>query len=372
MTPPASVGDAVDDVDTPALLVDLDAFEANLRAMAGRAAAAGVRLRPHAKTHKCSAVARRQMALGAVGVCCQKVSEAEALARAGIPDILVSNEVVDPRKLDRFARLASTTRVAICVDSTEGIHALAVACGAHDVTVDVLIEINVGADRCGVEPGEPALKLADAIAALPSLRYRGLQAYHGRAQHLRPWLERRDAIQRAAEAAARTRDLLARHGFATADITGGGTGTHPFELGSGVYNELQAGSYVFMDADYGRNQDERGEARSDYRNALFVYAQVMSLPGRGSAIIDAGLKALSFDSGMPLVAGHADVAYHRPSDEHGMLDLSKSAARFRLGEKVRLIPGHCDPTVSLYDWIVACRGSRVEEVWRVEARGALS
>jgi len=365
------VGDAVEDVDTPALLVDLDAFEANLNTMAGRVAAAGLRFRPHAKTHKCAAVARRQMALGAVGVCCQKVSEAEALVHAGVPDVLVANEVVDPRKLDRFARLAQRARAAICVDSQPGIHALATACGAHGVTADVLVEINVGADRCGVEPGEPALKLADAIAALPALRYVGIQAYHGRAQHVRSWQDRQAAIQQASSLAASTRDLLAKHGFATGTITGGGTGTHPFELGSGVYNELQAGSYIFMDADYGRNLNEQGDMRSDYRHALFVYAQVMSAPGRGSVILDAGLKALSFDSGMPLVAGHPDVTYHRPSDEHGMLDVTKSSAHFRLGEKVRLIPGHCDPTVALYDWIVAYRGSTVEEVWRVDARGAL-
>jgi D-serine deaminase-like pyridoxal phosphate-dependent protein len=340
--------------------------------MADRAAAAGVRLRPHAKTHKCAAIAQRQMALGAVGICCQKVSEAEALVRAGVPDVLVANEVVDPRKLDRFARLARQAKAAICVDSEEGVHALAVACGAHDVTADVLIEINVGADRCGVEPGEPALKLADAIAALPALRYAGLQAYHGRAQHVRSWEERREAIRQAGDAAARTRDLLAQHGHVTSLISGGGTGTHPFELGSGIYNELQAGSYVFMDADYARNLDQQGQQRPEYRHALFVYAQVMSAPGRGSVILDAGLKALSFDSGVPLVAGHPDVAYHRPSDEHGMLDMTKSGARFRLGEKVRLIPGHCDPTVNLYDWIVAYRGERVEEVWRVDARGALA
>ena len=370
--PPARLGDAVEDVDTPALLVDLDAFEANLATMAQRAAAAGVALRPHAKTHKSAAIALKQLALGAVGVCCQKVSEAEALAAAGVPDILVANEVVDPAKLDRFARLAARTRVAICVDSAEGVHTLAVAAGRHGVTIDALIEINVGADRCGVEPGQPALALADAIAALPALRYAGLQAYHGRAQHVRSWDERRAAITAAADAAARTRDLLSRHGFPATTITGGGTGTHPFELGSGTYTELQAGSYIFMDADYGRNLEQDGRPWTDYRQALFVLTQVMSLPGRGKAVLDAGLKALSFDSGMPLVAGHPDIPYIRPSDEHGMLELGAAGPRWRIGDKIRLIPGHCDPTVGLYDWIVAVRGARVEELWRVDARGALS
>lgn len=372
ITPPASVGDPVEDVDTPALLVDLDAFEANLRTMADRVAAAGLALRPHAKTHKSAAVARRQMVLGAVGVCCQKVSEAEALVQAGVPDVLVSNEVVDPRKLDRLARLAGTAHIGICVDSMEGIRALSDACGRHGVRVNVLVEINVGGDRCGVEPGELALALATAVAASPSLRYAGLQAYHGRAQHIRAWQERREAIQGSIAAAARTRDLLADHGLTTGVISGGGTGTHPFELDSGVYTELQAGSYVFMDADYGRNLGETGEPRWDYRQSLFVYAQVMSMPGRRYAIVDAGLKAMAFDSGMPLLHERPEITYCRPSDEHGMLDLAATDARLRIGDKVRLIPGHCDPTVGLYDWIVAYRGARVEEVWSVDARGALS
>lgn len=373
IAPPAAVGDAVEAVDTPALLVDLDAFEANLQTMADRVAAAGLRLRPHAKTHKSAAIARRQMALGAVGVCCQKVSEAEALVRAGVPDVLVSNEVIDARKLDRLARLAMAAHIGICVDSMEGLRALSSACDRHGVRVDVLVEINVGGDRCGVEPGEAALELATAAQSSPSVRYAGLQAYHGRAQHLRSWRERYEAIQAATAAAARTRDLLAAHGLPSDVITGGGTGSHPFELASGVYSELQAGSYVFMDADYGRNLDEQGEARSDYRQSLFVYTQVMSMPGRRYAIVDAGLKAMSFDSGMPLVAEQPELTYCRPSDEHGMLDLaSTEASRLRIGDKVRLIPGHCDPTVGLYDWIVAFRGERVEEVWPVDARGALS
>jgi D-serine deaminase-like pyridoxal phosphate-dependent protein len=340
--------------------------------MADRVAKAGLRLRPHAKTHKCAAIALKQMAAGAVGVCCQKVSEAAALVSGGVSDVLVSNEVIDPRKLDRLAQLAAAARISICVDSGEGIRVLAAACARHNATIDVLIEINVGADRCGVEPGKPALELAKEIAGSPSLRYAGIQAYHGRAQHVRAWAERKKAISSACQAAARTRDLLAKNGFAGGTITGGGTGTHPFELGSGVFTEVQAGSYIFMDADYGRNLNESGAAQSDFRNALFVFTQVMSLPGRRYAVVDAGLKALAFDSGMPLVADHPGLLYCRPSDEHGMLDLASADMTLRLGQKLKLIPGHCDPTVGLYDWIVACRGERVEAVWPVDGRGALS
>ena len=367
---PAGTGDALPDIDTPALIVDLDAFEQNLHAMARMAHAAGVRLRPHAKSHKSADIARRQLALGAVGVCCQKVSEAEALVDAGIPDVLVSNEVIDPRKLERFARLASRAHVGICVDSVEGVRRLAAAAGGNSA-IDVLVEIDVGGNRCGVEPGDAALTLARTIADA-GLHFGGLHAYHGRAQHFRPWTDRRDAIASASLHAAQTRALLEAHGFVVDVITGGGTGTYPFELASGVYSELQAGSYIFMDADYGRNLDEAGEPRSPFRQSLFVLAQVMSAPGRGHAIVDAGLKAFSFDSGPPLVHEHPDVIYERASDEHGMLKLGGAETRFRLGEKVKLVPGHCDPTVALYDWIVACRGDRVEELWRVHARGAVS
>ncbi len=368
----AAIGDRLEDIETPALLVDLDKFETNLRTMAERASSAGLRFRPHAKTHKSAAIARQQMALGAVGVCCQKVSEAEALAAGGVYDILISNEVVDAKKLERLARLAATARIGVCVDSAEGVRALADACTAARTRVDVLVEINVGADRCGVEPGKPALALAKAVASAAPLRFAGIQAYHGRAQHVRNFGERRAAIDAASDAAARTHDLLAKEGIECRTITGGGTGTHSFELASGVFTELQAGSYVFMDADYAKNLDESGRPRPDFLNSLFVYAQVMSMPGRRYAVLDAGLKALSFDSGMPEVAGNPALAYCRPSDEHGMLDLASAPAQLKIGDKVRLIPGHCDPTVALYDSIIAVRGDRVEAIWKVDARGAMT
>ena len=370
-SPPAKPGDALQDVETPALLVDLDAFEANLRTMADRIAASGLRFRPHAKTHKCAAVAKRQMALGAVGVCCQKVSEAAALVQAGVPDVLVSNEVIDPPKLDRVARLAREARVSICVDSVQGTRALAEACRRNGVRMDVLVEIDVGGNRCGVLPGEPALALAEVVMTAPELRYAGLQAYHGRAQHVRDWRERQAAIAAVAAGAASTRDLLAKHGITTETITGGGTGSYTFEMASGVFTEVQAGSYVYMDADYGRNLDEQGEMRSPFRQSLFIWTQVMSAPGRGLGVVDAGLKAMSFDSGMPLVWGEQGMAYTRASDEHGVID-EKAGRALRLGEKLRLVPGHCDPAVALYDWTVAYRGERVEEVWNVDARGMLT
>jgi D-serine deaminase-like pyridoxal phosphate-dependent protein len=368
VSPPAEIGMPLAEVDTPALLLDLDAFERNLTRLADRAKRMGVRLRPHAKTHKSPVIARRQMALGAVGVCCQKVSEAEALVQGGVADVLVSNEIAGARKCARLAALAREARIAVCVDDVAHIEALSAASVAYGVTIDVLVEINVGGNRCGVEPGAPALALAEGIAKAPGLRFRGLQAYHGSAQHIADFAKRRDAAASAAAKARETRDLLARHGHDCADIEGAGTGTYAFEGTSGVYNELQVGSYIFMDAHYARNLDENGRPVSDFEHSLFVYATVMSKPARDRAAVDAGKKALAMDSGMPTFADLRDIEYTAASDEHGNLKLGETNRPLVIGDKIRLIPGHCDPTVNLYDWYVGYRGDRVEALWPI-ARG---
>jgi D-serine deaminase-like pyridoxal phosphate-dependent protein len=368
VSPPAEIGTRLVDVETPALLLDLDAFERNLARLAERTKQMGVRLRPHAKTHKSPVIARRQMALGAVGVCCQKVSEAEAMVQGGVADVLVSNEIAGARKCARLAALAREARIAVCVDDVAHIVALSAAAVAYGVTIDVLVEINVGGNRCGVEPGAPALALAEGIAKAPGLCFRGLQAYYGSAQHIADYAKRRDAAASAVAKARETRDLLARHGHDCADIDGAGTGTYAFEGASGVYNELQVGSYVFMDAHYARNLDENGRPVSDFEHSLFVYATVMSKPARDRAAVDAGKKALAVDSGMPTFADLRDVEFVAASDEHGNLKLGETNQPLAIGDKIRLIPGHCDPTVNLYDWYVGYRGDRVEALWPI-ARG---
>jgi D-serine deaminase-like pyridoxal phosphate-dependent protein len=366
------------DVDTPALLVDLDAFERNVSLLAARVAGAGIRLRPHAKTHKSAAIALRQMAAGAVGVCCQKVSEAEALAYAGVPDVLVSNQIVGVRKIARLMALARQARVAICADHPANVAALDEAAQAFGLRLDVLIEVDVGMGRCGVEPGAPALALARQVAACRGLRFTGLQAYHGAAQHVRSYDERRAAIHRAAESVRATVDLLAHHGLAVGMVTGGGTGSFEFELETGAWDELQCGSYIFMDADYLRNLQRDGAPGGVFEPSLFIWTAVMSRPAPDRAIVDAGLKVLSVDSGLPWVAGlqsashHPGVTYAAASDEHGRLVVGAEAAEIALGDRLRLIPGHCDPTVNLHDWYVCYRGERVEAVWPVTARGAVT
>jgi 3-hydroxy-D-aspartate aldolase len=369
--PPAEIGMPLDEVDTPALVIDLDAFERNLARLAERVQGSGVRLRPHAKTHKCAVVALKQIELGAVGVCCQKVSEAEAMVYGGVKDVLVTNEIVGRQKLRRLMGLAGSARIATCADDPAQIAALNEAAGEAGVTLPVHVEVNMGGNRCGVEPGAPALDLARRIADAPHLSFAGLQAYHGSAQHLRGWDERQRAIAGAIEKAGATRDLLAEHGIACANITGAGTGTFEFEAGSGVYTELQCGSYIFMDADYGRNLDRDGGATRAFEPSLFVWATVMSRPTEERAIVDAGLKALGMDSGPPTVWDEPAAVYDRASDEHGRLLISAATNRLKLGDKVKLVPGHCDPTVNLYDWYVGIRGDRVEAIWPIVARGAV-
>lgn len=368
--PPAQPGDSIDDIDTPALLVDLDRLERNLVRMAGFAAQAGVRLRPHAKMHKTPAVARRQIALGAVGVCCQKVSEAEAMADGGIQDVLLSNEVVGRKKIDRLAALAQRIRIGVCVDHADNLRELNLAAGRAGVRLDVYVEINAGANRCGVESGEPALVLARLAAALPHLQFKGLQVYHGSAQHLRTADERRRAIEIATSKAALSRDLISGAGIPCPVITGAGTGTFELEAASQVFNELQPGSYAFMDADYGRN-----EATAPFEQSLTILTTVMS-HAADRVVVDCGLKAHSVDSGMPLVVSTepgypSGLTYLKASDEHGVIVSKAHATLPTLGTRLQLIPGHVDPTVNLHDWILGMRNGVVEEIWPVTARGAM-
>ncbi len=367
--PPAQPGMREDEVDTPALLLDLDAFEHNLARMRALLAPTGAKLRAHAKTHKSAVIAQRQIAAGAVGQCVQKVGEAEVLAWGGVADILVSNQVVGDGKLARLAALARITEIAVCADDPANVGRIEAAAAAAGGRLPVLVEIDVGMARCGVQPGPEAVALAGRIAASKHLRFAGLQAYHGRAQHFRTPEERGQAIGAAVDDVRRTVEQLRQQGFECGIVGGAGTGTFELEAGSGLYNEVQAGSYCFMDADYARN---RGGASAGFQHALFVLATVMSAARPGLAVVDAGHKAIAVDSGMPLVWERDGVRYTRASDEHGKLEWPTETAGPKLGEKLRLVPGHCDPTVDRFDWYVGVRGGRVECLWPIGARGAFA
>ena len=361
-------------IDTPALVIDLDAMERNLERMAAFAAQHGVMLRPHAKMHKSATLAKLQMARGAVGVCVQKTSEAEALAALGVNNIYISNEVVSPFKLKRVVALARELQalggqLAIAVDSLEGLRRLAQAAHGQPATIRVFIEIDVGHGRCGLAPGAPAVALANEMARHPALQFGGLQAYHGRAQHLRTVAERQAAIAQVITHVQTTRAALQAAGHAVPLVTGAGTGTFALETASGVYGELQAGSYLFMDRDYADN--ERDPAQPPFEHALFVKSQVMSVCA-SHAVVDAGHKSHAIDSGLPAVHGLA-LDYANGGDEHGIL---RGAVLPALGDTVWLIPGHCDPTVNLHDHLLGVRGGlehgTVEQIIRVDARGALT
>ena len=380
----ASVGLRVDRIDTPALVVDLDAMERNIARMADFARKHQVLWRPHAKLHKSAEIALLLQRAGAVGACVQKTAEAEALAAGGVRDITITNQVIAHPKLLRVARLAAHLqtqggRLALAVDSAEGIQRLAeaMAQAAPQARIDVLVEIDVGQGRCGVPPGEPALALAQAVARLTQLRFAGLHAYHGRAQHLRSAAERREAIAAAVQAARHTRDLITATGLPVPLVTGSGTGTLVHEAASGVYGELQAGSFLFMDTDYARN--EREPAQPVFEQSLFVKTQVISACG-SHAVCDAGHKSHAIDSGLPTVAllpPGRGLRYANGGDEHGVLYADGPQARLpALGQMLWLVPGHCDPTVNLHNFLIGVRGGLaagvVERIIRVDARGALT
>ena len=375
-------GQGTDAIDTPALVIDLDAMDRNIQRMVDFSAKHQIQWRPHAKMHKSAELARLLISAGATGCCVQKTSEAEALAAGGVNDIYISNQVIAPAKLARVAALAQTlaTRggwLTLAVDSALGIERLDQALEHSSARVRVLVEIDVGQGRCGVPPGEAAVALVRDIKGRPRLQFGGLHAYHGGAQHLRGASERRQAIANAVQAVNRTCEALQRAGFQTPLITGAGTGTLVLEAASGVYGELQAGSFLFMDADYALN--ERDPAQPQFEHALFVKTQVISTR-HSHAVCDAGHKCHAVDSGMPRVhtlPGAEPLVFSNGGDEHGLLTTVRPAAPLpSVGQALWLIPGHCDPTVNLHDHLIGVRGGLeqgvVERIITIDARGALT
>jgi 3-hydroxy-D-aspartate aldolase len=368
---PALPGMDEANIQTPCLILDLDALERNVRKMGDYAKAHGMRHRAHGKMHKSVDVLKLQMELGgAIGVCCQKVSEAEVFARAGIKDILVSNQVRDAAKIDRLARMPKLgARVIVCVDDLANVADLSAAAQAHGTTLECFVEIDCGAGRCGVKTTDEVVTIAKAIAAAPNLKFTGIQAYQGAMQHIDGYEDRKAKIDAAVAQVKHAVAGLKAAGLEPELVSGGGTGSYYFEAESGVYNELQCGSYAFMDADYGRILDRQGKRidQGEWENALFILTSVMSHAKADKAICDAGLKAQSVDSGLPFVHGRDDVKYIKCSDEHGVIEDTTGA--LKINEKLRLVPGHCDPTCNVHDWYVGVRNGKVETLWPISARG---
>lgn len=360
---------AKSDLPTPALLLDMDAFEHNVTRMATHARDRKRSLRPHGKTHKCPEIARRLVQAGSVGACGAKLSEAEVFGQHGIRGLLVTTSVVGKYKLERAIRLAKLAPDTMFVtDNTQNAADLNDAARAAGLKLNVAIDLLVG-NRTGIKTGEPAAALAESIAKLSHIRFAGLQAYCGQASHVKGWEARRKSSEEWMGKAVETRRMIERRGIEVRLLTGGSTGTYNIDSEIDGVDELQPGSFMFMDVDYNIiGGKDGGEHYGDFQNSLTVYTTVVSKPDDSYVVVDGGLKAFSTDKPFPpRLKEDPAIRYNFGGDEHGKLTLAGKA--LSVGDKAEFIAPHCDPTVNLYDRIYCTRGAGVEAVWRIAARG---
>lgn len=351
-------------IDTPALLLDADALEANLRFMASFFARRPCKLRPHFKSHKCTAIARLQMKAGAVGITCAKLGEAEAVADAGIRNILIANQIVGPLKIRRLIELCRRADPMVAVDSPDNVQMLSEQALAGGVSVGVLVEVDVGMERCGVAPGPPALDLARRVASSAGLRFEGLQGYEGHCVDLRDEAERVEKTRQSLKLLVETRRLIERSGLRVNIVSGGGTGTYTLTGDCEGVDEVQAGSYAAMDWWY-------GDIRPEFKQAMSILATVISRPNPGLAIIDVGRKGVGAEWGAPRVKklpGSQVVSYG--SEEHMKIGVPRDA-KLQIGDRLEIIPSHGCTTSNLYPQFVVHRDGRVTDTWPIEGRGRL-
>jgi 3-hydroxy-D-aspartate aldolase len=358
-------------IPTPALLLDLDRFERNIARMAAHVKAAGKKLRPHAKTHKCPEIARRQIAAGAIGVCVAKVGEAEVMAAAGVRNLLITTEVVGPEKVGRLLGvLRRQPETLVVVDHPDNVRELGDAMAKAGLVLNVLVDVDVGGRRTGTQPGEPARDLGRQVMAQPSLHLRGLQGYAGHCAHVMGFEERRRTSRRWMGRLMKTRELFEKHGMPVDIVTGGSSGTFNIDSELEGMTELQSGSYCVMDLDYRRIGGPRGAAYDEFEMALTVLTTVVSVPSQEMAMVDGGFKAFSTDRPfVPEAVECPGVEYSWAGDEHGRLTTAEPERLPKLGQLIEFFPPHCDPTINLYDRIYAMRGDQVEAVWDVSGRG---
>jgi D-serine deaminase-like pyridoxal phosphate-dependent protein len=359
---PVVIGMRVEELDTPCLLLDLDMVERNLDVMAATFAGIPVAVRPHTKTHKSPGLALMQLRRGAIGICCAKLGEAEVMAGSGISDILITTELAGPAKVRRLVGLAQQTRVITVVDDAQAAERISEAAVAAGIRIRCLIDLDVGTNRTGVTPGQPASDLALRIARMPGLDLIGLQGYEGHLQHVVEIEERNEKNSAAVGLLTQTADRLRTHGLNMEIVSTAGTGTCEMAARHAGVSEVQPGSYVVMDTDYGRVHGLR------FEHALTVLSSVISKRDSG-VTVDAGLKALSVDSG-PARPKDIDACYQPRGDEHGLV-ICESGGVLAVGDKVSLIPSHCDTTINLHDHYVVYRGDRVVAVWPIAARGRI-
>jgi len=358
-------------IPTPALVVDLDAFEANVKKMADHCRQAKCGFRPHAKTHKCPAIAQRQMAAGALGICAATVPEAEALAAAGIRGVLLTSPIVDTGKIGRMVALASSgADVMLSIGSQKQTTLLAEAAEAAKVDIPVLVDLDVGDRRTGTFPGEPAVELAKQIGRSKRLQIKGVQAYAGHASHTVGFEARQKVSREAIGKAVETKKLLQKAGFDAQILSGGSTGTYNIDSAIDGFTELQVGSYVFMDVDYRRIGGADGQTvYADFQPSLTVLTTVVSAAHLDRVSVDAGTKAVdTTTTHRPEPKNRPGLVYAKMGDEFGAVTIEGGGKLPELGDRLEFIVPHCDPNVNLYDRIYACRGDKVEAIWPIAAR----
>ena len=348
------------DLDTPALLLDLDAFESNIDTMAEFMRAGSATLRPHAKTHKCPTIAHKQIEAGAIGICCQKLGEAEVMCAHGINDVLITNQIVGPQKIQRLVHLASTANVKPAVDNPSNVPALAEAATSKGLTLGVVIEVDVGMGRCGVAPGEKTVQLAKTIDRTPNVELRGLMGYEGHCVNIRDYDERLTKTRSANDLLLQSAIAVEDAGIPVGIVSGGGTGTYMITGRRQGITEVEAGSYVLMDTTY-------RAVTTDFDVSLTALATVISTPTENRVILDCGSKTLAGDHGTPAILGYADARSARLSEEHCIVVFDEPVRDLRVGAKVRVIVGHCCGTVNLNDQYYVIQGDEVVDVWPIAA-----
>jgi D-serine deaminase-like pyridoxal phosphate-dependent protein len=358
-----------EELDTPVLTIDADALDRNIACMKEMTEAAGVSYRPHAKTHKSAAIARMQIDAGAVGVCCAKLGEAEVLASEGIDNILITTPVVGESKIGRLLAARNMAQISVVADNEDNINMLGSMAQLGGVVLDVLIEVDIGQGRCGVPPGPEAARLARIVAGHQCLNFAGLQGYQGKIQMTVDPSERAAQTETGLDLLAATIAEVENAGLEVGIRTGGGTGTSPFDLDRGLLTEIQTGSYVFMDSRYG-GIGWPGANAPPFENALHILTAVVSKPAPDRVVIDAGLKAASNDHGVPAVVGIDGCVFEYGGDEHGILRMKDGGeVPLNVGDKLQLIPSHCDTTINLYDQYIVLKDDEVIDVWPVDTRG---
>ncbi|MDG1207555.1 MAG: DSD1 family PLP-dependent enzyme [Pseudomonadales bacterium] len=362
---------SIDQLPTPALTIDLDILDKNMLKMQSHVNAAGLGLRCHTKMHKSPIIARKQIAAGAIGVCCATISEAEVMLAGGITKILITSPVVTDDKIRRLLALCQkSSEVEIVVDYIQGADRISALAGEMNLNVGVLVDLDPGMGRTGIEPGQKALELVQHIGdACPNLTFNGLQMYIGNCMHVHGFEKRRDKYLHLISRGIETKKLLETNGIQVPVFSGGGTGTYDIDAQLGALTDLQAGSYMFMDVEYRDIGGQGTETFLDFEPSLFSLVTAISKPQDRLITVDAGIKCLATDTGYPEFRDIEGATYHFGGDEHGIIQLNNASREINLGDRLSVITPHCDPTVNLYDYYYPYRQGTVTEIWPISARG---